>query len=40
MDGGTFGNKDAYGMTVEQNYGKLFLFTTLKDVVNNFIVGL
>ena len=38
MDGGTFGNNDAYGMTVEQNYGS-YSYLTLKDVVNNFIVG-
>ena len=38
LAGGNFGNRDAYGTTVEQNYGS-YSYTTLADVVNNFIVG-
>ena len=38
IDGGSFGNRDAYGVTTEQNYGS-YGYVTLKDVVNNFIVG-
>jgi len=38
IDGGSFGNRDAYGVTTEQNYGS-YSYVTLKDVVNNFIVG-
>ena len=38
IDGGSFGNRDAYGVTTEQNYGS-YGYVTLKDIVNNFIVG-
>jgi hypothetical protein len=38
IDGGNFGSGDAYGATVEQNYGS-YGYLTLKDIVNNFIVG-
>ena len=38
IDGGNFGARDAYGTTVEQNYGS-YSYLTLQDVVNNFIVG-
>ena len=38
IDGGSFGNRDAYGVTTEQNYGS-YSYVTLKDIVNNFIVG-
>ena len=38
LTGGSFGNRDAYGTTVEQNYGG-YSYVTLNDVVNNFIVG-
>ena len=38
IDGGSFGARDAYGMTTEENYGS-YGYTTLQDVVNNFIVG-
>jgi|TARA_R110002072_G_scaffold4666_6_gene32730 hypothetical protein len=38
LAGGSFGNRDAYGTTVEQNYGS-YSYTTLADIVNNFIVG-
>ena len=38
LTGGSFGNRDAYGTTVEQNYGG-YSYVTLNDVVNNFLVG-
>ena len=38
IDGGSFGNRDAYGTTTEENYGS-YAYTTLQDIVNNFIVG-
>ena len=38
LTGGSFGNRDAYGITVEENYGG-YSYTTLADVVNNFLVG-
>jgi len=38
IDGGSFGNRDAYGVTTEQNYGN-YSYLKLKDVINNFIVG-
>jgi len=38
IDGGSFGNRDAYGTTTEQNYGS-YAYVTLQDIVNNFIVG-
>jgi len=38
LTGGNYGNKDAYGTAVEENYGG-YSYTTLKDVINNFIVG-
>ena len=36
LDGGNYGNKDAYGNTVEQNYGG-YSYVSLNDVINNFI---
>jgi len=38
IDGGSFGSRDAYGITTEENYGS-YAYTTLQDIVNNFIVG-
>ena len=38
LDGGDYGNRDAYGTTTEQNYGN-YSYVTLEDVVNNYIVG-
>jgi len=38
IDGGSFGSRDAYGMTTEENYGS-YAYVTLQDIVNNFIVG-
>ena len=37
IDGGSFGARDAYGTTTEENYGG-YAYTTLNDIVNNFIV--
>ena len=36
--GGDYGDRDAYGETVENNYGG-YSYITLDDVVNNFIVA-
>jgi len=36
--GGEYGNRDAYGDVVENNYGG-YAYTTLEDVITNFIVG-
>ena len=36
--GGEYGNRDAYGDTVEDNYGG-YAYTTLEDVINNFMIG-
>ncbi len=38
LDGGSYGDRDAYGTTTEQNYGS-YEYITLDDVVNNFIVA-
>jgi hypothetical protein len=38
LDGGDYGNRDAYGTTTEQNYGS-YEYITLNDIVNNFIVA-
>tara|TARA_R100001463_G_scaffold320_3_gene1380 strand:+ start:1723 stop:2982 length:1260 start_codon:yes stop_codon:yes gene_type:complete len=38
IDGGSFGARDAYGTTTEQNYGS-YSYLKLRDVINNFIVG-
>ena len=38
VSGGGFGNEDAYGDTVQQNYGG-YSYTSLNDVINNFIVA-
>ena len=38
LDGGNYGNGDAFGTTVENNYGG-YEYLSLKDVVNNFLVG-
>lgn len=38
LDGGNYGNYDAYGETVEDNYGG-YAYITLNDIVNNFIVA-
>ena len=36
LDGGSFGNKDAFGDTVQENYGS-YAYTSLNDVINGFI---
>ena len=36
--GGNYGNKDAYGETVQDNWGS-YAYTKLNDVINNFIVA-
>jgi hypothetical protein len=38
LDGGSYGARNAYGNTTEQNYGS-YEYVTLNDVVNNFIVA-
>jgi hypothetical protein len=38
IDGGDYGDRDAYGNTVENNYGG-YSYITLDDVINNFIVA-
>ena len=36
--GGNYGDRDAFGDTVEDNYGG-YAYTTLEDVITNFMVG-
>jgi hypothetical protein len=36
VDGGNYGNEDAYGTAVEKNYGG-YAYTTLEDVINGFM---
>ena len=36
--GGNYGNKDAYGESVQDNWGS-YAYTKLNDVINNFIVA-
>jgi len=38
LDGGNYGDKDAFGTTVENNYGG-YEYMKLNDIVNNFLVG-
>ena len=38
LSGGNYGNKDAVGNTVEENWGS-YSYTKLDDIVNNFIVA-
>jgi len=38
LDGGQYGNRDAFGSTVEENYDD-YSYTKLNDVINNFIVA-
>jgi hypothetical protein len=38
VDGGNYGDRDAYGNTVEENYGG-YSYISLKDVINNFMVA-
>jgi len=36
--GGEYGNRDAFGTTVEDNYGG-YAYTSLEDVITNFMIG-
>ena len=36
--GGEYGNRNAFGNTVEENYGG-YSYTTLEDVITNFMIG-
>ena len=36
LDGGNFGNEDAFGDAVQENYGS-YAYTSLNDVINGFI---
>ena len=36
--GGQYGNRDAFGTTVEDNYGG-YAYTSLEDVITNFMIG-
>jgi len=38
QNGGQYGNKDAYGNTVEENYGS-YSYIALNDVIDNFMVA-
>ena len=38
IEGGLYGNKDAYGTTVQENWGS-YSYITLNDIINNFMVG-
>jgi len=38
LDGGSYGARDAYGTTTEQNYGS-YAYNTLGDIVDNFMIG-
>lgn len=38
VDGGNYGDRDAYGNTVEENYGG-YSYLTLNDIINNFMVA-
>ena len=38
LDGGNYGNQDAFGDTVEENYGG-YSYLSLEDIVNNFMVA-
>jgi len=38
LDGGNYGDKDAFGDTVEENYGS-YQYISLNDIINNFMVA-
>ena len=38
LDGGNYGNQDAYGTAVNENYGS-YAYITLNDIVNNFLIA-
>ena len=37
-EGGQYGNRDAYGSTVQENWGS-YSYITLNDIIDNFVVG-
>lgn len=37
LDGGKYGDKDAFGTVVEENYGS-YAYASLSDIINNFII--
>jgi len=37
-NGGEYGNRDAYGSTVQENWGS-YSYITLNDIIDNFMVG-
>ena len=38
LDGGKYGNQDAFGVTVENNYGE-YEYIKISDIVNNFLIA-
>ena len=38
LDGGNYGDRDAFGDTVEENYGS-YSYISLNDIINNFMVA-
>jgi len=38
LDGGSYGDRTAFGSTTEQNYGS-YAYNTLNDIVDNFMIG-
>jgi hypothetical protein len=38
VNGGNYGNQDAYGRTVEENYGS-YAYMKLNDIINNFMAA-
>jgi hypothetical protein len=38
LDGGRYGNQDAYGTAVNENYGG-YAYITLNDIINNFLIA-
>ena len=38
LDGGNYGNEDAYGTAVNDNYGE-YGYITLNDIINNFLIA-
>ena len=38
LEGGKYGDNNAYGTIVEENYGS-YAYTTLEDIINNFIIA-
>jgi hypothetical protein len=38
LEGGKYGDNNAYGTVVEENYGS-YAYTTLDDIINNFLIA-